>query len=422
MAQSKHGKLTKWIIGSLVAGFGLGLFLNLTGLAESTQSWLVDGILQFGSQAFVRLLQFLVVPVVLVSLVCGVASLKDIREFGSIAGKTVFIYLLTTAAAIAVALLVALIVRPGVGFDLAGEQGGVFTAKETPSLLNTFLGIVPNNLFAAFAQAEMLQVIFIAIILGLAISLSGQPGKNLLGWFQNLNTVVIKLVEMIIWISPIGVFCLMTRVFAMQGFEAFEPLLKYFFTVLGVLLIHTLVFYPMILKVFAGLSPIQFFKKFKSTMVFAFSTSSSNATIPVTLESVETKLGVDNRVASFTIPFGATVNMDGTAIMQGVATVFIAQASGIEIGLIGYLTVILTATLASIGTAGVPSVGLVTLALVLKSVGLPIEGIAVILAVDRLLDMTRTVTNITGDAVTSCIVARSEGALDQKIFNSKNLS
>ncbi len=411
--------LTFWIFLSLILGALSGVLIHQWAGGDWYSTSSVKSVFQFGAEAFLRLLRFIVVPVVLVSLTCGVAGLQDIKEFGKIAGKTFLIYLATTLIAIALAMSAGFLTQPGVGFNL-GQSSTNQPTPQAPSIMDTFLNIIPVNLFSALSSADMLQVIFIALILGLAMSISGEKGKRFLSIFEDVNAIIMKIVEIVMWVSPIGVFCLTARVFATQGFEAFHPLIVYFLTVLGVLLVHQFIFYSALLKLLSGLSPIQFFKKFRPAMIFAFSTSSSNATIPVTLKTVESNLGVSNRVASFTIPLGATINMDGTAIMQGVATMFIAQAAGIDLGWIGVLTVLATATLASIGTAGVPSVGLVTLAMVLQSVNLPLEGIAVILAVDRLLDMARTVVNVTGDAVVTCIVAKSEGLLDSKVFKSPN--
>jgi Na+/H+-dicarboxylate symporter len=267
-------------------------------------------------------------------------------------------------------------------------------------------------------SGSMLQIIFTAILFGLSMAMLGEKTKKLNNWFNEANEVILKMVTLLMIIAPYGVFCLVAKVFASQGFDAIVPLFKYFFVVLAVLVIHAAIVYPSMLKILSGLSPVIFFKKFKSVMMFAFSTSSSNATIPVTLEKVEHDFGVNNSVASFTVPLGATINMDGTAIMQGVATVFISQAYGIEIPLTGYLLVIMTATLASIGTAGVPGVGLITLAMVLKQAGLPEEGIGLIIGVDRLLDMTRTAVNVTGDAAITCIVAKSENQFDRAVYES----
>jgi Na+/H+-dicarboxylate symporter len=271
------------------------------------------------------------------------------------------------------------------------------------------------------AEGNMLQIIVFAVLFGIAMTLAGAPGKRLLGFFQDANEVVLRLVLVLMKLAPLGVFCLIAKVFAEQGFAAFAPLLKYFFLVLAVLAVHMGVVYPSLLVLFGRLNPLAFFRGFREPMAVAFGTSSSNATLPVTLRAVEHKLGVDNAIASFTIPLGATINMDGTAIMQGVATCFIAQAYGISLSTSDYLAVIVTATLASIGTAGVPGVGLVMLAMVLRQVHLPVEGIALIIGVDRLLDMSRTVVNVTGDAAVTCVVAKSEGRLDLAKYNA-NLS
>jgi Na+/H+-dicarboxylate symporter len=241
----------------------------------------------------------------------------------------------------------------------------------------------------------------------------------LLNFFGDLNSVIMRLVMLLMSVAPYGVFCLIAKVFALQGFAAMSPLLQYFFLVLGVLVLHALITYSSLLRTLAGVNPIAFFRKMRDPIALAFSTASSNATLPVTLETVEHKLGVKNSIASFTIPLGATVNMDGTAIMQGVATGFIAQAYGIDLLPIDYLMVVLTATLASIGTAGVPGVGLIMLAMVLRQVNLPVEGIALVLGVDRLLDMVRTAVNVTGDASVSCIVAASEGELSRETLRGK---
>lgn len=409
-------RLTVQIFAGLVAGAVTGLVINLLNLDQFAiiRQGLVEGLFYVGGQLFLRALQLLVVPVVLVSLVCGTAGLEDVKRLGRMGGKAVGLYLLTTATAVTTALTVAWLIAPGRGFDLRTETE--FTAAEAPPVAESFIQMVPRNPVAALADGEMLQIIAFALLLGLAITMSGSSGKRVLSFFEELNVVVMKLVQLIITISPYGVFCLIARVFADQGFDAIMPLAAYFFTVLLVLILHLSCTYPLFLKYMGGLSPLVFIKKYNDVMFFAFSTASSNATIPVSLNAVQTKLGVDKSVASFTIPLGATINMDGTAIMQGVATVFVANAYGIELGVQQYLLVILTATLASIGTAGVPGVGLIMLAMVFHQVGLPVEGIGVILAVDRLLDMVRTAVNVGGDGVVSCIVAHSENQLDRQIY------
>lgn len=263
----------------------------------------------------------------------------------------------------------------------------------------------------------MLQIIVFAILLGVAVARSGEQGARVIQLFTDFNEVIMTLVTMLMKLAPYGVFCLMVQLFAQQGIGVIGDLAVYFFTVLFVLMLHGFGTYAILLKFLGRLSPLAFYRKMRATMLFAFSTASSNATIPVTMRTVENRLGVKNSIASFTVPLGATINMDGTAIMQGVATVFIAQAYNIDISLSGYLMVIVTATLASIGTAGVPGVGLITLAMVLQQVGLPVEGIALIIGVDRLLDMVRTAVNVTGDSTVSCLVAKSEGQFDQDMFD-----
>lgn len=413
---SHHG-LTVQIFLALLLGAVIGLFLNISGFnrIDLVNTLFIDGLFYAGGQIFLRSLQLLVVPIVLVSLVCGTAGLGDIKKLGRIGGKTVGLYLMTTAVAISLALSIAWLISPGIGFQLTTESE--FEAVSAPPLVETFINIIPRNPIEAMANGEMLQIIIFSILLGLAMTLSGKPGERILSVFQDFNDVIMKLVSLVIRVSPIGVFCLIANVFSDQGLDAIAPLAKYFFTILFVLFVHLLLTYPLLLKLLAGLNPITFIRKFNEVMFFAFSTASSNATIPITLEAIENRLGVNKSVGSFTVPLGATINMDGTAIMQGVATIFVAQAYGIELGFGQYLTVILTATLASIGTAGVPGVGLIMLAMVFQQVGLPLEGIGIILAVDRLLDMVRTAVNVAGDGTISCIVATSEGQLDKKVFN-----
>jgi Na+/H+-dicarboxylate symporter len=269
-------------------------------------------------------------------------------------------------------------------------------------------------------EGNMLQVIVFSILFGIAVALAGRPGEKVADLFSDLNEIIMKLIIILMDLAPYGVFCLMAKLFATLGFDTIGNLITYFLLVLFVLVLHGTATYPLMLKLLAGLNPLMFFRKMRPVMLFAFSTSSSNATLPVTLKTTTHHLGVRNNIASFTIPLGATINMDGTAIMQGVATVFIAQAYNIDLSFAQYLSVILTATLASIGTAGVPGVGLITLAMVLQQVGLPVEGIALIIGVDRLLDMTRTAVNVTGDCTVSCIVAKSEGEFDQSAFDDPN--
>jgi Na+/H+-dicarboxylate symporter len=401
----------------------MGALLNFISsgnlLPVAVQTWLdlylVDGLFDTVGQIFVRSLKLLVVPLVFVSLICGVSSLGNNSRMGAVATRTVALYMTTTALAIALAIMVAVIVRPGVGIDLA--MATEFVAKEAPPLKNTIINIFPSNPVQSMANGSILQVIVFSLLMGFAISKSGEKGQRISQFFNDLNEIIMTMVMILMKLAPYGIFCLLAKLFSDVGIGMILSLAKYFFTVLFVLLLHSLGVYSLIFKFFTGLSVRTFLSKMRSALALAFSTASSGATMPVTLRTVEQRLGVNNSIASFTVPLGATINMDGTAIMQGVATVFIAQAYNIGLGLDGYLTVVLTATLASIGTAAVPGVGLVMLVMVLNQVGLPVEGIGLIIGVDRLLDMTRTATNVTGDAMVTTVVANSEGLLDRDTFN-----
>jgi Na+/H+-dicarboxylate symporter len=415
--------LTRRIITAMLMGLLMGALLNFllssSFLPVAVTAWLdqvlINGIFDAIGQIFVRSLKLLVVPLVLVSLICGVSSLGNNSRMGAMATKTVLLYMSTTAAAIGTAIVVAVIVQPGVGIDLAIATE--FVAKEAPPLKNTIINIFPSNPVESMANGSVLQVIVFALLVGFALSKTGEKGQRVGNFFNDLNAVVMKMVMMLMQLAPYGIFCLLAKLFADVGVGMIMSLAKYFFTVLFVLLLHSLGLYSLLLKLFTGLSVRTFLSKMRPALALAFSTASSGATMPVTLRTAEHRLGVKNSVASFTVPLGATINMDGTAIMQGVATVFIAQAYNIGLGLDGYLTVVLTATLASIGTAAVPGVGLVMLVMVLNQVGLPVEGIGLIIGVDRLLDMTRTATNVTGDAMVTTVVANSEGYIDRDVFN-----
>jgi Na+/H+-dicarboxylate symporter len=409
------GELTKRILIGLVVGMAVGVAVNQIGPELAINRFLVDGVFFVGGQIFLASLKLLVVPLVLVSLACGTAALEDVTKLGRIGGKTLGLYLMTTAIAISLAIFAAVVFAPGAGFE-PPTDAAQYVAKEAPGLAQTLINIFPDNPFQAMSEGRMLQVIVFAVLLGVAMTLSGEAGRDLLRLFQSANAVVMKLVFLLMQVAPYGVFCLIAGVFATQGIEVFEQLAKYFLVVLGVLFVHITVTYPTMLFAFARLNPIIFFRKLRAPMTVAFSTASSGATLPVTLRATEERLGVDASIASFTVPLGATINMDGTAIMQGVATVFIAQAYDVPLGAGDYLMVVMTATLASIGTAGVPGVGTLMLAMVLRQMNLPVEGIGLILGVDRVLDMTRTAVNISGDAAVSCIVARSEGKLDLETF------
>lgn len=425
-SNQKLGLTAKIFIG-MTAGILTGVFLqwladdsgdisfSVFGMGVSTYAILVDGIFHVVGQIFINSLKMLVVPLVFISLVCGIANLSDPSKLGRLGGKSIALYVGTTAVAITLAMAAALIVQPGTGVPLPTEAE--FAAKQAPSLANVIIDIFPSNPFAAFAEGKMLQVIAFAVLFGLAMAMCGESGKRISSLFNDMNEVVMKLVTILMNLAPFGVFALLAKLFASIEAETIYRLVWYFSCVLGVLFVHALVSYPIILKLLSGLNPLMLFRKMQDAAAFAFSTASSSATLPVTLETATNKLGVKKSVASFTVPLGSTINMDGTAIMQGVATVFIAQVYGVDLSATDLMMVVLTATLASIGTAGVPGVGLLMLAMVLAQVNLPVEGIALIIGVDRLLDMTRTAVNVTGDCMVACVVGKSEGEFDIDVYN-----
>jgi len=412
--------LTKQIMIAMIAAIVLGTLAeqvaqNWPAFQHAVQVGLIDGLFWLIGKVFIASLKLLVVPLVLVSLICGAASLGGGAQLGRMGTKTIVLYLITTAVAITLAMLAAYLIQPGVGANL--ESTSEFAVKESKPLMQVLADIFPTNPISAMADGNMLQIIVFALLLGVALNHSGEAGQRIKSNFEDWNEVVMKLITMLMKLAPYGVFALLFNVFAEKGLGTITELAAYFFTVVIVLIIQAFVIYPGLLLMLAQLSPVTFLAKMRNVQLFAFSTASSSATLPVTMRTVEKRLGVDNKIASFTTPLGATLNMDGTAIMQGVATVFIAQAYGADFGLTAALTVVAMATMATIGTAGVPGVGLITLSMVLTQVDLNPEGIALIIGVDRLLDMMRTAVNVTGDAAVSCIVAKSEGQLDLDTFN-----
>ena len=409
--------LTNKIFIGLIGGLIVGVILNLwvpNGYFRDTV--LVDGVLTCVGQGFIKLMKMLVVPLVLCSLICGTTSVNDTKALGKIGGRTLLFYIFTTIIAVTVAIVTALIVKPGIGLDMSKLMASEIETADKVSVVDTLLDVIPDNPFSALAQGSMLQVILFAVILGIILARRGNPDSVILKFFNEANDIMMDMTWLVMQVAPFGVFCMMSKTFANLGFSAFVPLLKYMGTVLLGLLLQCLVVYMVLLFAFARINPIRFIKKTFNVMAFAFSTSSSNAVIPMNIDNLYKKVGVSRSVSSFTIPLGATINMDGTSIMQGVAVVFAAQAYGIDLGIGGYLTVIATATLASIGTAGIPSVGLVTLTMVFASVGLPVDAIAIIMGIDRILDMIRTSVNITGDAVCTTIVADMLGEFDRDVY------
>ena len=416
--KKKQGLTTKIFI-SLIAGAIFGVVLcYLVPSGHIKDDIIVEGVLYVVGQGFIRLMKMLVVPLVFCSLVCGSMAIGDTKKLGTVGVRTLLFYLVTTALAITVALSIGNLINPGTGLDMSAIQSNAAKVEtmEATSLSETLLGIIPDNPLNSLSSGNMLQIIVFALIVGVILAKLGERTETVGNFFSQFNDIMMEMTMMVMSLAPIGVFCLISRTFANIGFSAFVPLAKYMVGVLIALAIQCFVVYLGLLKVFTGLNPLKFIKNFFPVMAFAFSTATSNATIPLSIDTLAKKMGVSKKISSFTIPLGATINMDGTAIMQGVAVVFAAQAFGIDLTMVDYLTVIGTATLASIGTAGVPSVGLVTLTMVFNSVGLPVEAIGLIMGIDRILDMSRTAVNITGDAVCTTIVAHQNKALDKEVF------
>ena len=371
-------------------------------------------VFNLGGQIFKNLLLLIVVPLVFFSLVSGISSLSNMVKLGSIATKTIGLYLLTTAFAVIIAIFF------GWVFNISGYEGEVSSyipPSGDSSLYGTVIKIFPNNIFGAFVENNMLGIVFISVLFGIALNLTDELTNNLSKNFERLNIVFLKIVLIIMGFAPVGVFCLMGSYVMDHGLDIFGDLIQYVLILIFVLFFHLIFTYSIILKLFANLNPITFYKKMRNVALFAFSTSSSAATIPVTLKTVSDDLGVKKDVSSFVIPVGATINMDGTAIMQGLATMFIASTAGVDLSMVEYVQIVMLAMVASIGAAAVPSAGTITLALILSSLGLPLDAIGLILAVDRILDMIRTSVNVCGDAAVSCIVAVSEDELDYQIYN-----
>ena len=405
--------LTRNILFGMLLGFVVGSIIYYTNIFGDTLSNIVEVYaFRLGSDIFINLLKMLIVPLVFFSLVSGISSLGNLKSIGNISLKTITLYLITTAIAVSLSLFIGAIFQPGSGVNTAN----LISPDKLPQgqgIYQTILDIFPSNIIEAMANNQMLAIVFFSIIFGLALNKTNDLTNNLSESFEKLNTVFMQLVVMIIAFAPIGVFCLIGKFVIADGLNVFGEALKYVILLIITLCLHMFITYSVLIKFFTRLSLKTFFLKMKDVAVFAFSTSSSAATIPVTLKTVENELGVNKNVAAFVVPVGATINMDGTAIMQGMATIFIAQMSGIDLSLIQYIQVVLLAVATSIGTAAVPSAGTITLVIILQQFGLPLEAIGIILAVDRILDMTRTAINVTGDAAVACVVAESEGMLEK---------
>ena len=414
----KEISLGNWILISMILGLIVGLILNFyvtnTFIKEVV---LIDNVFYLGGNLFIKLMKMLVVPLVFCSIIVGVTSISDIKKIGSIGGRAILIYLLTTALAVSIALLIAGTIEPGIGLNMTGlaDPSNVTT---NVTVTSTILDMIPDNPLNSLANGDMLPVIIFGVIVGFILAKLKEETETINKLFTEGNTVMMEMTNIVMKFAPIGVFCLIAKTFATLGMDGLMPLSKYVACVILALAVQAFIVYPTLLVIFTRLNPIKFFKRFFSVMLFAFSSSSSNATIPLTLEKLS-EMGVSKDVSSFTIPLGATINMDGTAIMQGVVVMFAAQAYGIDLGLSALITVIFTAVMASVGTAGVPSVGLITLNMVFASVGLPTDAIGIIMGIDHILDMIRSAVNVTGDAICTIIVSFKNKSVDLDVFNDK---
>jgi Na+/H+-dicarboxylate symporter len=397
-------KLWKQILIALVAGLIVGMIFGPSA-----------GVIKPVGTLFINAIKMLIVPLIFVSLVCGMTSMHDMTKMGRIGLKTIVLYLATTAVAITIGLVLGTVMQPGVGIGL--EAAKVVEVKAAPSLIDVVVNLVPTNPVAAMADGNILQIIVFAILIGLAIVIAGESGKRIKDIFDSLAEVIYKLTAIVISFAPYGVFALMAWVAGTYGLDVLLPLGKVILAVYIGCIIHAVVVYGGLLTFLARLNPIRYFQGIAEAQAVAFTTTSSSGTLPVTMSCAQKNLGVSKSVSSFVLPLGATINMDGTALYQGVCALFVAQAFGVELGFGQYLTIIMTATLASIGTAGVPGAGLIMLSLVLTSVGLPIEGVAIIAGIDRILDMARTALNVNGDGMVAVLVAKSEKELDETVYS-----
>ncbi|GEL76592.1 dicarboxylate/amino acid:cation symporter [Tenuibacillus multivorans] len=405
--------LTKSILIALFLGIVIGLGLNL--FAPEIFTPIDQYFFAPLGDIFLRLIQMMVIPIVFISIVLGVANLGDPKKLGRIGGKTILFFLSTTAIAITIAMSLAFLFQPGeYDPDLLNSEEATFEAEEAPSVVDTLINIIPTNPIQAMTSGEMLQIIFFAVFLGFGLAILSKKTDRVLRLFEQANELVMYLIQIIMYTAPFGAFGLIASAVGGAGIDAIMQMLAYFLVVLAGLIIHAIITYGSVIKFMIKKSPLWFFKNFSPAMSVAFGTASSSGTLPVSMKTAQENLGVRKPVSSFVQPLGATINMDGTAIMQGVATVFIAQVSGVDLTFTQIITVVLIAILASVGTAGVPGVGLIMLAMVLDQVGLPVEAIGLILGVDRLLDMTRTAVNITGDATCALLISESEGDVEEK--------
>ena len=403
---------TKKIIVAMILGIITGVFLNIFSYDPSLSNSIVINFFKMVSDLFISALKLVIIPLIFFSIVCGIISLSDDTSLSRLGIKTLSLYLFTTIIAISLGLLFSSFI------DYEPILLSNLEANVSIDNIKTESNIFPTNIFQSLSDGNIIHLLIFSVLIGIAASKVKDNAKTFINYFHEFNTVINELVKIIISFTPIAVYCILSKTFATQGLETLTPLMGYFFTVASVLLIHFFITFSLLLKTFTNLNPKKFFINIKEVIVFTFSTSSSSASIPFTLKAATEKCGINKSISSFTIPLGATINMDGTAIMQGCATFFLASLYGIDLGMSEILTIVVTATIASIGTAGIPSAGIIMLTVIFTQIGIPLEGITLLLGVDRLLDMMRTSINVSGDLCISCIVASSENKIDETIYKS----
>ena len=403
---------TKKIIVAMILGIITGVFLNIFSYDTSLSDSFVINFFSIVSDLFISALKLVIIPLIFFSIVCGIISLSDDTSLSRLGIKTLSLYLFTTIIAISL----------GLAFSSFINYEPILLSNLETNVsidnMKTESNIFPTNIFKSLSDGNIIHLLIFSVLIGIAASKVKDNAKTFINYFHEFNTVINELVQIIISFTPIAVYCILSKTFATQGLETLTPLMGYFFTVVFVLLIHFFITFSLLLKTFTNLNPKQFFINIKEVIIFTFSTSSSSASIPFTLKAATEKCGINKSISSFTIPLGATINMDGTAIMQGCATFFLASLYGIDLGMSEILTIVVTATVASIGTAGIPSAGIIMLTVIFTQIGIPLEGITLLLGVDRLLDMMRTSINVSGDLCISCIVASSENRIDETIYKS----
>tara|TARA_Y100000768_G_scaffold388972_1_gene389513 strand:- start:2360 stop:3577 length:1218 start_codon:yes stop_codon:yes gene_type:complete len=402
---------TKKIIFAMIFGVVFGIILNLFIQDNSLPNFLVLNFLNVVSDLFISALKLIIIPLIFFSIVCGIISLSDDISISRLGIKTLSLYILTTVIAISLGLFVSSFINYG---PMLSDLDNIIPVDKLEPKVNIF----PDNIFKSLTEGNIIHLLIFSVLIGISASRVKNNIQTFIKYFHNFNDVINELVKIIISFTPVAVFCILSKTFATQGLETLMPLMSYFLTVVFVLLIHFFVTFSLLLKFFTKLNPLKFYRNIRDVIIFSFSTSSSSASIPFTLKTADKKCGVDKSIGTFTIPLGATINMDGTAIMQGCATFFLANMYGIDLGIYEIVTIVITATIASIGTAGIPSAGIIMLTVIFSQIGIPLEGITLLLGVDRLLDMIRTSINVSGDLCISCIVADSENRIDYEIYKS----